>query len=131
MERKASLVACGIVISVVAFSCMEKREPVTTTTTAGALSHDDAITRLATARCEREASCNNLGPGKKYPDRDACMREAGQNARGTLRADQCATLDQSKLSSCLNDIKSERCGNPLDTLESLTSCTRAKLCVEK
>ena len=130
MERKAWLVVCGVVVSAVTFGCKERQEPATTTTT-GAVSHDDAIMRLTTARCEREAACNNLGSGKKYADREACMSEAGQSARGTLRADQCAMIDQSKLSSCLNDIKNERCSNPIDSLDSMTSCTRGKISIEQ
>ncbi|OJY19529.1 MAG: hypothetical protein BGO98_14555 [Myxococcales bacterium 68-20] len=131
MERNSWLLACGVVVSVTVIGCDKQRgEPAMTTTTTGALSHDDAIMRLATARCDREAACNEIGAGKKYADRDECTREAGQNARGTLRADQCATIDQAKLSDCLNDIKNERCNNPLDTLDTVTSCTRSKMCVE-
>lgn len=132
MELKSRLAVCGVVVSLVVLACgRDRSEPAATTTTTGALSHDDAIVRLATARCDREVSCNEVGAGKKYADHDACIREAGQNARGTLRVDECATLDPSKLSSCLNDIKNERCSNPLDLLETVTSCTRSKLCVEK
>ena len=130
MERKALLVVCGVVLSVVAFGCKGGREPAATTTTTAAVSNDDAITRLTTARCEREAACNNIGPGKKHADRDACMREASQNSRGTLRADQCPQIDESKLTNCLNDIRNERCGNPLDSLDTITSCTRGKICIE-
>jgi len=130
MGRNGWLLVCGIVVSILNFGCRREAEPAVTTTT-GALSHDDAIMRIATARCEREASCNNVGAGEKYADRETCMREAGQNARGTIRADQCARLDEGKLSACVNDIKNERCGNPLDTLDMLTSCTRNKLCIEQ
>lgn len=131
MERKAWLVVCGVVVSVAAFGCKGEREPAAaTTTTTAAVSHDDAVMRLTTARCDREAACNNLGPGKKHADRDACMRETGQSTRGTLRADQCPQIDQSKLSDCLNDIKNERCGNVLDSLDTITSCTRSKVCIE-
>ncbi|MBX3218303.1 MAG: hypothetical protein KF850_40230 [Labilithrix sp.] len=132
MKLETRLAVCGVVVSVLVLACgRERGEPAMTTTTTGALSHDDAVMRLAAARCDREVSCNDIGAGKKYADRDACMREAGQNARGTLRVDECATLDQAKLSSCLNDIKNERCSNPLDSLDIVTSCTRSKLCVEK
>ncbi|MDF2696175.1 MAG: hypothetical protein K0S65_4558 [Labilithrix sp.] len=133
MERKGWMIVFGVVVSTaVGLGCGKERgvEPATTTTT-GALSHDDAIMRLTTARCDREVACNEIGQGKKHADRDACMREAMQNTRGTLRVDQCAMLDQGKLSTCLSDIKNERCGNPLDTLDTMTSCTRGKLCVEK
>ena len=131
MKRTGLWIVCGVVVSVMALACGREGEQPAVTTTTGALSHDDAIMRLATARCEREASCNNVGPDKKYADRETCMREAGQNARGTLRVDQCAMLDEKKLSSCMNAIKGERCGNPLDTLDVLTSCTRNQLCLER
>lgn len=130
MERKAWLFACGMVASVVVLGCQKGREPAATTVSMAAVPHDDAIMRLATARCEREAACNNLGEGKKYADREACMREATQSSRGTLRADQCPQIDESKLSGCLNDVTNERCGNVLDTLDRLTSCTRSSICIE-
>ena len=131
MNRKPWLVSCSVAVAAFAiFACKKDREPAATPMTTAAVSHDDAIMRLATARCEREASCNNLGPGKKHADREACMSESGQSSRGTLRADQCPQIDQANLNECLSDIKNERCGNPLDSLDTLTSCTRGKICIE-
>src|SRR5262245_44165912 len=47
----------------------------TTTTTAGNQVTDrDAVTRLANARCDREVACENVGPNKRFSDRDACTR---------------------------------------------------------
>ena len=131
MERKAWLVVGGLVASAAIFGCSKDRPEPATTTTTGAVSHDDAMSRLAGARCDRAEACNQLGEGKKYADRNACMNEAGQNARSTLRADQCARIDQSKLSSCLNDIKAQGCDSPLDALDTITSCTRANICTEQ
>ncbi len=123
--------ACGFAISMMALACGKERGEPATTTTTGAMTHDDAIMRLGAARCDREATCNNLGPGKKYPDRDACVREASQNARGTLRSDECRTLDDAKVNACIADIRNERCGNPIDSLDTVMSCTQKKMCLEK
>ena len=132
MMRKASVSVClGLVAAAVALGCGRDRTEPATTMTTGAVSNDDAIMRIASARCDREVSCNNLGQGKKFADREACMREGQQNARGTLRADQCPNIDQGKLSQCVNDIKNQRCENPIDAIDTITSCTRGNICIER
>jgi hypothetical protein len=131
MNMKAWVVICGAHCAMVV-ACGKDRgaEPATTTTT-GALTNDDAMTRLANARCDRETSCNEIGQGKKFANRDACMNAAKQDARSTLRSDQCPRIDQGKLSSCINDIKNQGCNNPIDAIDKMMSCTQGQLCAER
>jgi hypothetical protein len=130
MKATVYFLACGAVVSIFAVGC-KKDQAASATTTGATVTHDDAIMRLATARCDREQACNNIAPGKKYTDRDACTREATQNTRGTLRTDECPAIDEGKLSTCLNDIRSERCGNPLDTADRVASCRKGALCMSR
>lgn len=106
-------------------------EAAATTLTAGAIvRNDDAAMRLANARCDRELACENVGQGKDYADRDACMRHVGHDANATLRADKCPHgVSEANLERCLADTRHERCSNPVDTIERVNACRRGKLCV--
>lgn len=106
-------------------------EPMGTTTLTSSylVSNDQAIKDITTARCDREFSCNNIGAGHSWDTYDACDREIHQNTRVSLREQSCPNgIDGNNLASCLQDIRNERCGNPLDTLSRLTACRSAKLC---
>jgi hypothetical protein len=102
----------------------------TTTVTATYLvANDQGIKDITTARCDRELSCNNIGPGHSWDTYDACEREIHQNTRVSLREESCPNgIDGNNLTSCLEDIRNERCGNPLDTLGRLTACRSGRLC---
>ena len=127
-------IATFTVVLVTALGCQrgEERPAIATTTAAVPLSNDTAVMRLTSARCDREVACNSVGTGRKFADRDACTRELGHDAQATLRAEECPRgIDDSKLSTCLSDVRSERCANPLDTIDRLLSCRRAPLCLER
>ena len=119
------------VVLVVAVGCepREQSPGATTTTAATPVSNDTAVMRLTSARCERELACNNIGAGRKFADRDACTREVGHNAQAVLREEACPRgVDDRRLSTCLGDVRGQRCGNPLDAIDRLLSCRRAELC---
>ena len=106
-------------------------EPVsrTTVTSTYLVANDQAIKDITTARCDREFSCNNVGAGHSWDTYDACQREIFQNTRVSLRAESCPNgIDGTNLTTCLQDIRNERCGNPLDTLGRLTACRTGRLC---
>jgi hypothetical protein len=115
---------------VVACRAGEER-PATTTTTAAQVANEDAINKITKARCDREESCNNVGTGKHYDDRDACTRELAHDARADLRAERCGVIDPQKLDKCLSAIGDERCGNPLDAMSRLAACRQNQLCLQK
>lgn len=101
----------------------------TTPTSAGYVSNERAIQDISKTRCDREKNCNNFGQGKKYDSYEACAREVEHDTRATIRAEVCPYgISDNDLSSCLNDIRNERCGNPLDTAARFTACSRSNLC---
>jgi len=98
-------------------------------TTGAAVQNDQAVRSITEARCNREVACNNVGQGQKYEDFNACTREIGHDTGVTLRDQKCPNgILQSRLSSCLDQISTERCGNPLDTVERLAACRKGMLC---
>jgi len=100
-----------------------------TTTSAVVVDNAHAINALTKARCDREDACNNLGADKKYDSFDACTREIGHDTAITLRPEKCVNgVISERLDSCLEQIRTERCGNALDKIERVAACRKAMLC---
>jgi hypothetical protein len=88
-----------------------------------------AVESLALARCERETRCENIGDGKKYANRDACMNDVRAKGDNELTTSSCPVgINQAKLQTCLDEIRTERCNNPLDQLGRLSACRTDALC---
>ncbi len=100
------------------------------TTSATVVDNSQAINSITQARCSRENACNNIGAdNKKYSTFDACTKELDHDTSITLRADKCPQgVLSDRLDGCLNDIRTEHCGNPIDTLERIGSCRKGMLC---
>jgi hypothetical protein len=100
------------------------------TTSAAVVDNSQAINSITYARCSRENACNNIGAqDKTYSTFDACVKELNHDTGITLRADKCPQgVLADRLDGCLNDIRTERCGNPLDTIERIGSCRKGMLC---
>jgi hypothetical protein len=100
-----------------------------TTTTSAAAPMQSAVNDLATARCDREELCNNVGAGKKYGTRDACVNEMRAKGNADLQASACPNgVDPQQLDKCLAEVRGERCGNALDTISRLTACRTSTIC---
>jgi hypothetical protein len=98
-------------------------------TTTAARMADSATASIATARCDREELCDNVGVGKKYATRDACVMALRERGRNDLKATDCPSgVDMPALDKCLSEIRGERCGNALDSVTRLVTCRTAALC---
>jgi hypothetical protein len=100
------------------------------TTSAVVVDNDHAIDALTKARCDRENACNNIGPNdKKFDSFDACQNEIRHDTAITLRPEKCQNgVIADRLDSCLDQIRTERCGNALDKIERVAVCRKAMLC---
>lgn len=92
------------------------------------ISNQSAVGEITSARCTREEKCNNIGQGKKFADRASCEREVHQNTMSDLRESECAGVVRKELDECLDEVKNQACGNPIDAIARLTACTRGQLC---
>jgi hypothetical protein len=103
-----------------------------TTTTAARPSapvHPRAIDALASARCEREARCDNIGPNRRYVSRDGCMTQLKGEEMNALTASSCPSgIDQPQLDRCVAEVRGERCENILDSIDRLANCNTNSLC---
>lgn len=88
-----------------------------------------AVDNLATARCDRELRCNNVGTGRRYDTKDACMSSLRSNQQQDLNLSACpGGVDQKELQECLEEIRKDDCNNPLDNLTRLAACRKTDMC---
>jgi len=90
-----------------------------------------AVSSIATARCDRELKCKNIGTNKTYLSTNECISKLQNDKRTDLNADECpGGVSDKDLSSCLKAIREEDCGNPLDSISRLTACRAGALCLK-
>lgn len=97
----------------------------------GVIQNQAAIQRIVEARCEREAACNNVGGDKRFADRNVCTSEIQKDMRDDLNAKDCTYgIDAKELNECLDSIKKESCGNPIETIGRLAACRTSDMCLK-
>jgi hypothetical protein len=88
------------------------------------------VDRLASARCDQEQGCNNIGPGAKYASRSVCMEQIHGSIANDLNGYKCPRgLDSVGVDRCMAAIKSEECNHPFDTLTRYDKCRTGALCL--
>lgn len=88
-----------------------------------------AVHSIATARCEREERCGNIGAGKSYGSMDACEAKIKADWAGDLNKYECPKgIVDVELDQCLAEVRTEHCGNPFDTLSRLAQCNASDIC---
>jgi hypothetical protein len=84
---------------------------------------------LASARCDQEQRCNNIGSAKKYGSREHCMTVMRDDAAKSVN--HCRNgIDQEDLRECLTDIQGQNCGNPFESAMSSKNCSMDDLCLD-
>jgi uncharacterized protein DUF6184 len=90
-----------------------------------------AQSNIATARCDREVRCNNVGPNAKFETRVACTVEMKKDDRGDLSGEACpGGINEKELAKCVAAIRAEDCKNPLDVIGKLNNCRTSNLCIK-
>lgn len=124
------LVACGGANNAppVAGTSVETNSPTLTS----AQSVDKTIVhRLASARCEQEQNCKNIGAGNKYATRETCLEQVQGSIGNDLNAYNCPRgLDHDAVDRCMAAIQSEECSHPFDTLTRFDKCRTSAMCLK-
>jgi len=95
---------------------------------AAVVGNQDAVERMASARCARESACANIGSGHTFPSYAACTVEAQRLHHQKLTGQVCANgVDGMALSRCLDDIGNQPCGEP-GSLDLPASCAGLMMC---
>jgi hypothetical protein len=129
----------------VALGCDRKSERSTTAETADASaeelrretiltgarieSRDYVAGRLSDARCAREATCMDIGEGKRFATSDACVADLRREAMDHLAKTACPHgVDPRSLEQCIGAIRNEVCPRVLEQLDHLPECRGANIC---
>ncbi len=90
------------------------------------------VDKLASARCDHETKCGNVGAGKKYEKRDLCMDEMRGKTAPDLTAYKCPLgIDQPQLDACFKQLREQSCSFSLTHLFSANECSESALCIKK
>jgi hypothetical protein len=90
-----------------------------------------AVASIATARCDREVRCKNIGRKEKYGTRADCVADLQRDRRDDLNSDVCpGGIREKQLNDCLQSIRDEDCGNPLEAISRLNACRSGNLCAK-
>lgn len=106
---------------------------VTTTTGANvaSTSNDNAVARIVSSRCAREATCNNIGVDKRFDNAAGCTAKIRSDMRDDLNTKDCPYgVDVKELDECLEAIRSEACNSPLDSISRLAACRASDMCLK-
>ena len=91
-----------------------------------------AAEQIAQARCQRENQCGSIGANKTYSSQQDCLARIQNDWKEDLNARQCpGGINQHELDECLEQVRSEACANPFDTLARVTECTSRQICIEQ
>ena len=108
-------------------------DPTTTLTGANVVpgSGASAVSSIVEARCTREATCNDIGAGRHFTTRGACVSMLREDMREDLSAPDCpGGVDPKRLDECLARIRTEHCNSPVAELERLRACRPSDLCAK-
>ncbi len=88
------------------------------------------VEQLSTARCDREQSCENVGAGRRYAEREVCLDQMRGSIGDDLNESQCPLgIDREALGACLAAIGAEGCGDGVAILNRARKCRSGALCL--
>ncbi len=104
------------------------REPVMRPASRTVQGGDGAVLQIASARCDHEERCNNIGPDEKYSTRQHCVNEMSPEARDSVGKCEYG-VDQHDLRECVAALSREECNAPLQNMKSFKECETDNLCL--
>lgn len=113
-------------MSATLFACSNEAPIMDTTLTSAGINVavDPAAEQITSDRCNRQLSCANIGKGHAWNDRRHCELEVRKRV-DTMIGASCVTIDATRLATCLNEVRDQRC---LDTGTMPASCEGVQLC---
>jgi hypothetical protein len=86
------------------------------------------VEQLATASCDHEQGCFNIGNGQTYPSRDACMSQLRVSIENQLTGYCPRGVAQDGLSKCMSSIRTDSCTHSLQALVHEEHCDASIIC---
>ena len=122
------IVGATVICGLVAACSSEYSVGTATVTAATNVPSDQAIDKITTERCNRELSCDNIGPDRYWDTMQACRRDVRRSTRDYLQAESCVNVDSYGLASCADAIRNSQCGDERAGVPILAECRTARLC---
>lgn len=133
MKLSVPLAPC-VTLLLLTGSCNRHRESgtsethVTSSRVSSPATRSSSVEAIATARCDREAHCDNLGDHGVYASRDACLNEVRAQVHFDMTETCPSGMNRTKVAACLNQIASVGCANTLEQGGHLAACGIEVLC---
>jgi hypothetical protein len=110
-------------------SSAEDRRRETVLTGARIESRDYVARRMADARCDRESTCMDIGPGRRFASSEACLDALRSDSLAHLAKMDCPQgTDPRGLQKCVEAVRGEVCPRAIEQLEHLAECRAESLC---
>lgn len=89
------------------------------------------VDRIARATCDREQSCNTIGPGATFGSLEDCRDTIRTKYAKELSASECpGGIDKSALDDCLGSLDSGQCSGPGDEITRAATCSTKSMCLK-
>jgi hypothetical protein len=132
-------VAVGLMLT-----CCASEEPVTNqpvvpetqtprvgVTATQAIADEEVILRISSARCDRSQSCNHIGPGAVYRNRDVCMEHMRALVATKLNTTRCpGGIGEVGVARCVKSLQAGECDMPGQEYPTADHCKVKDMCLE-
>jgi hypothetical protein len=100
------------------------------TPTEQAVADQAVIERIAAAHCDRSQSCDRIGPGANYRDREDCMSRVRARSGKELSASKCAGgIGERGLTRCEKSLRAGQCTAPGEEYGNTSHCDLNLICL--
>jgi hypothetical protein len=97
-----------------------------------AVADEEVVERISAARCDRDQSCDRVGPGAVYHDRADCMRQQRLVVRKDLNPESCpGGIGEVALTRCVKSVEAGTCDRPGEITGNVSHCKLAALCIKR
>jgi hypothetical protein len=102
------------------------------TTSEQAVADAEVVGRISGARCDRSQSCDRIGPGANYRDREDCMSQMRTLVARQLTASRCPRgMGEVGVSRCVKSLHDAECDHPGEQLYPTPShCKLDLMCLK-
>jgi hypothetical protein len=89
------------------------------------------VRKIAAARCDREARCDNVGATRNFATRTECLTTMASYKHAHINFEKCPLgVAEPKVENCLKAIRAEDC-SAARSLERINACRMAALCTQQ
>ncbi len=97
-----------------------------------AIADEEVVERISAARCDRDQSCNRIGPGAAYRDREDCMRQTRAMVQRDINPTRCrGGVGEVGLDRCVKSLEAGQCDMPGQVAGRTAQCDVAALCMKR